>query len=267
MQRGRAVWPCLTRCRPSVLCDGLTETVSCSRHPPNARILGGPPVPTRGLSTEPSADPGTQGLSQQGGGEHHRPPDFPDADRRTSVPSGLGFCFLCFCFLLRGNSTARFIFSSLKHEATNGAPVAADARQAWPRTDAWSSSAAQPGALCRPLQPQLLGEATFAHGDSLVWRKGLPMDPRPLAPLPQTRIASCKSLPIPELWFLHQHGPSRTEPRPPHGTVGTAYKGAKSASPRRSRNHGTEDPNPATRSRAQAWCGLGRASPQFSHLC
>lgn len=45
--------------------------------------------------------------------------------------------------------------------------------------------------------------------------------------------------------------------------MGIAYKGAKSASPRRSRNHGTEDPNPATRSRVQAWCGLGRASPQF----
>lgn len=72
-----------------------------------------------GLSTEPSTDPVAEGPGEQGGEEHHRPTEFPDADRRTSVPSGLGFCFLCFCFLLRGNSTANFIFSSLKHAATN----------------------------------------------------------------------------------------------------------------------------------------------------
>lgn len=42
----------------------------------------------------PPADPITKAPGEHGGPESHTPPDFSDTDRRTSVPSGLGFCFL-----------------------------------------------------------------------------------------------------------------------------------------------------------------------------
>lgn len=84
--------------------------LSCSWHPLNTHILGGPQVSNWGPLDEPSADLFSKG--KQGSREHHIPPDFWDMNRRTSVPLGLGFCFLCFLF--RGNCTADFIFSSLQ---------------------------------------------------------------------------------------------------------------------------------------------------------
>ena len=82
----------------------------------------------------------------------------------------MGFCFLCFCFLLRGNSTASFIFSSLKHEAiSRGPPVAPDVHQAGRRTDV-------PVFFCNPsLIPFSVPSSPWSSGEATLWsRRGLP---------------------------------------------------------------------------------------------
>ena len=139
---------------------------------------------------ELSADPVTKGLGKQGSWEHHTHPDFSDVDRRTSVPSGLGFCFLC--FLLRGNSTANFIFSSLQamRPLTQGPSVAPDRHRLGSGQMPRSSSQPLPSPV--PSVPGLQMRLPFSQGEDSWWGgRTLDVDSRPLASataLPQTCI-------------------------------------------------------------------------------
>lgn len=91
-------------CRGGTHAPGTLLTV---KFPEAPGLRMGPPARAH-------CDPTTKGLGSWGDRKHHTHRDSSDPDRRTSVPSGLGICFLCFCLLLGGNSTTHFIFSNLQ---------------------------------------------------------------------------------------------------------------------------------------------------------
>lgn len=139
-------------------------------------------------------------------------------DRRTSVRSGLGLCFLC--FLLRGNSTASFIFSGLPamRPLAQGPPVA----QARPRTDAlFFLRGPSPLASLVPWAPCLqMSYPSFPNGQEgpWTWIPGAWPPPQLCPKLASSPISQQPSL---SFSFVTSVKRGRTsEPRPPLGGPG-----------------------------------------------